>query len=164
VTASLIEAAPATDGIAASVWRAPLSSDQIRSLLPHTWPFIFLDRVTELKPPEKIAGLKNVTVAEPHFAGHFAQQSVMPGALMIETLAQLAGVLLAVGASTDGSGSGRTFLAGVQRMRFRRLVRPGDQLRLKAVRADGSPGLTEFRVEAKVGSEIAVDGLLTIAT
>jgi beta-hydroxyacyl-ACP dehydratase FabZ len=151
-----------------SSFRCPLDSDEIRALLPHDWPFLFLDRVTELRPPDRAAGLKNVAVAEPYFAGHFPHQSVMPGALIIETLAQLGGVLLAVtnmgDGQTQGAPTGRTFLAGVQQMRFRRLVRPGDQLRVRAVREHATPGLTQLRVEAKVGSEVAADGVLLLAT
>ena len=145
----------------------PLDADEIRNLLPHRWPFLYLDRVTELKTPERAAGLKNVAIAEPYFAGHFPGQAIMPGALIIETLAQLGGILLAAtnleGTGGDGGWTGRGFIAGVKNMRFRKPVVPGDQLRLRVSRVHVVAGLAELRAEAKVGTTVVADGVLVLA-
>lgn len=146
-----------------------LGADEIRALLPHSFPFLFLDRVTELEPMVRGRGLKNVSINEPYFAGHFPHESIMPGVLVIETLAQLAGIVLAAPAdSADAPATGspptRCFLAQVGRMRFREPVRPGDQLDLEAVRSGGARGLVEFRVVARVAGKPVVEGSLMLAT
>lgn len=148
----------------------PLSADDIRALLPHSFPFLFLDRVTELEPLVRGRGLKNVSINEPYFAGHFPHESIMPGVLVIETMAQLAGIVLAApvagvdGGDGDTSTPTRCFLAQVGRMRFREPVRPGDQLDLEAVRSGGARGLVEFRVVARVAGKPVVEGSLMLAT
>ena len=144
---------------------APLDADEIRRILPHTWPFLFLDRVTELKAPDRAAGLKNVTIAEPYFAGHFPRQAIMPGVLIVETLAQLGAVLLKADEEKPAEGEEPTggYLAGVKSMRFRRPVGPGDQLRLRVWREHSTTTVVELRAEAKVGSNLVADGVLVLA-
>ena len=166
MTTSLVTP-PASPVRAASTRR--LGADEIRALLPHSFPFLFLDRVTELEPPVRGRGLKNVSINEPYFAGHFPHESIMPGVLVIETMAQLAGIVLA--APTDNTATDenaapptRCFLAQVGRMRFREPVRPGDQLDLEAVRSGGARGLVEFRVVARVAGKSVVEGSLMLAT
>lgn len=150
-----------------------LGCDDIRRLLPHTFPFLFVDRVDELEPLKRARGLKNVSLGEPFFAGHFPHESIMPGVLIVEALAQLAGIVIA-SAVLDGSVGGETdderrrvptrcYLAQVRRMRFRHVVRPGDQLRLEAVRTGFAKGLMEFQVSARVGKPVA-EGSLVVAT
>lgn len=144
-----------------------LGADEIRALLPHSFPFLFLDRVTELEPMVRGRGLKNVSINEPYFAGHFPHESIMPGVLVIETMAQLAGIVLAApadGGDGDASPPTRCFLAQVGRMRFRAPVRPGDQLDIEAVRSGGARGLVEFRVVARVAGKPVVEGSLMLAT
>jgi 3-hydroxyacyl-[acyl-carrier-protein] dehydratase len=142
-----------------------LGSDQIRRLLPHSWPFLFVDRVGELEPGVGGTGIKNVSVSEPYFAGHFPHESIMPGVLIIEALAQLAGVVVAAAAEQTEGGpeTGRAYLAGVRRMRFRQPVRPGDQLELKVKKTGGVAGISEFKGEVKVGPTTVADGSLIIA-
>lgn len=166
MTASL--AAPPSSPIRAGVTRR-LEADEIRALLPHSFPFLFVDRVIELEPMVRARGLKNVSINEPYFAGHFPHESIMPGVLVIETLAQLAGIVLAVptDAAADDEAAApptRCFLAQVGRMRFREPVRPGDQLDMEAVRSGGARGLVEFRVVARVAGKPVVDGSLMLAT
>ena len=144
-----------------------LSADEIRALLPHSWPFLFLDRVTDVSPGQYAVGLKNVSVAEPHFAGHFPHHSVMPGVLIIEALAQLGGILLLLSAADDNAEAGkeppRTLLAGVSRFRFRRPVLPGDQLELRVELERAAGGVVQLRCLAKVANQAVADGALQIA-
>jgi 3-hydroxyacyl-[acyl-carrier-protein] dehydratase len=164
-----LEAAPG----AVPSFRLPIGSDEIRRILPHSWPFLHLDRVTELTAEGRGVGLKNVSVAEPHFAGHFPHESIVPGVLIVESLAQLAGIVVAVapslrvgrGGAAAGRPSGqRAFLAGIKRMRFRHPARPGDQVRLQVTLSAESGAVSEFQAEARVGSWVVANGSLTIAT
>jgi 3-hydroxyacyl-[acyl-carrier-protein] dehydratase len=106
--------------------------NEIASLLPHRYPFQFIDRVLEFEDGRRIVALKNVSINEPFFRGHFPEYPLMPGVLICEALAQ-AGALLGH-RSTNGVRPGHVFLlAGLDRVRFRHLVRPGDQLYLEVV-------------------------------
>jgi 3-hydroxyacyl-[acyl-carrier-protein] dehydratase len=144
-------------------WQVPIEADGIRAILPHRWPFLYLDRVTRLDPGRSGTGLKNVTVSEGHFAGHFPHESVMPGVLVVEAMAQLAGIVSAAGQHST-NGSGRCYLAAVNRFRFRSPVRPGDQLVLDAKASAGGNGLAEFEVEAHVDRQRVAHGRLILAT
>lgn len=144
-----------------------LSADEIRALLPHSWPFLFLDRVLEMEPPQRAVGTKNVSISEPYFAGHFPSASVMPGVLVIESLAQLIGVMLvsAPSAVPVEQMSGDAFmLAEVRRMRFRRPIRPGDCVELHANRTGAAGRVAEYEVRALVDGERAADGSLSVWT
>jgi beta-hydroxyacyl-ACP dehydratase FabZ len=101
--------------------------NEIIQLLPHSYPFLLLDRVLEYEPSKKIIGLKNVTFNEPFFTGHFPQKPIMPGVLIIEAMAQAGGVL-AFKSFPDKKGS--VFFTGIDNARFRKPVIPGDQLKL----------------------------------
>ncbi|MFC5831579.1 3-hydroxyacyl-ACP dehydratase FabZ [Nonomuraea insulae] len=135
-----------------------LSHDQVRELIPHRWPMLLLDRVERVEPGVKGVAIKNVTGTELWFQGHFAERAILPGVVVIEALAQLAGVVFVL------KGASRiSYLAGVKSMRFRRPIVPGDQLLLSAERNAGAPGFAEFRVAARVGGQVAAEGLITIA-
>ena len=97
----------------------------IQRILPHRYPFLLVDRILKLEPDRRVVGLKNVTANEPFFAGHFPGRPVMPGVLIVEALAQTAGVLMG-----EASGLIPMFM-GIDKARFRRPVTPGDQLRLE---------------------------------
>jgi 3-hydroxyacyl-[acyl-carrier-protein] dehydratase len=101
----------------------------IMSLLPHRYPFLLVDRVLEIEPKKRIVALKNVTINEEFFIGHFPQRPVMPGVLIIEAMAQAGGVLLLHDLPADQRKL--VYLATVERARFRRPVVPGDQLRFE---------------------------------
>src|ERR1700690_2311052 len=105
-----------------------LDIDAIREILPHRYPFLLVDRIEELEA-ERVVGIKNVTVNEPYFAGHFPDYPVMPGVLIIEAMAQVAGVLVLSG--IPDRKSKLVLLAGVDGAKFRKPVRPGDQLRME---------------------------------
>jgi 3-hydroxyacyl-[acyl-carrier-protein] dehydratase len=125
--------------------------NEIRRILPHRYPFLLVDRITELDA-ERIVGIKNVTVNEPFFTGHFPQSPVMPGVLIVEAMAQTAGVLF-FKRSPDVLGR-IVYLVSIERARFRKPVVPGDQLRIEMslIRWKGSV--------AKMGGKATVDGVL----
>ncbi len=105
--------------------------DEIMRYLPHRPPFLLIDRILEIKEGESIVALKNVTMNEPFFVGHFPEMPVMPGVLILEALAQAAGVLAYKSTNTLPSDGTLYLFAGIDNARFRRMVKPGDQLRLE---------------------------------
>ena len=104
---------------------------KILELLPHRYPFLMIDRVIELVPDDKVTALKNVTINEPFFQGHFPGQPVMPGVLIIEALAQAGGLLALESGTADNYGK-LIYFMGMDKVRFRKPVVPGDQLILEA--------------------------------
>ena len=130
----------------------PTNTADIREILdsiPHRYPFLLVDRVKSCEPGSHIVALKNVTINEPFFTGHFPQQPVMPGVLIIEALAQAA--LLLGFASTEDDSSGRIcYFLGIDKARFKRAVVPGDQLELHATLLSTRRGIWQFEVEARV--------------
>lgn len=108
--------------------KAPLNINQIQEILPHRYPFLFVDRILELVENKSAVGIKNVTMNEPFFEGHFPGHPVMPGVLIVEAMAQVAGVLMLSKTETRGK---LAYLLGIDNAKFRRAVRPGDQLRFE---------------------------------
>ncbi len=102
----------------------------IQNRLPHRYPFLMVDRILELEPGKRAVALKNVTINEPHFTGHYPGHPIMPGVLIIEALAQVGGLAVLSGETTDSSEV-VPLLTGVDKARFRKPVVPGDQLRLE---------------------------------
>ena len=113
----------------ASDVQLPIDIKGIMEILPHRYPFLLVDRITELEKGKSITGIKNVTMNEPFFQGHFPGEPVMPGVLILEAMAQVGSILACL---SDPEMMGRlAFFAGVDKARFRRVVRPGDQLVLR---------------------------------
>ncbi|MET8050060.1 3-hydroxyacyl-ACP dehydratase FabZ [Streptosporangium sp. NPDC005286] len=135
-----------------------LNNDQIRELIPHRWPMLLLDRVDKVEPGVKGTAIKNVTGTEIWFQGHFPDEAILPGVVVIEAMAQLAGVVFSLTGTSKIS-----YLAAVRSMRFRRRIVPGDQLVLTAERSAGGRGFGEYRVSARVDGNIAAEGIITIA-
>jgi 3-hydroxyacyl-[acyl-carrier-protein] dehydratase len=125
--------------------------DAIRDILPHRYPFLLVDRIEEMDE-ERIVGIKNVTVNEPFFAGHFPDYPVMPGVLITEAMAQVAGVLVL--SSIPDRKSKLVLLAGVDGAKFRKPVRPGDQLRIEMKVIKRKASL------AKMAGTATVDGVV----
>lgn len=100
---------------------------EISSILPHRYPFLLVDKVVELDSDVKAVGIKNVTINEPFFQGHFPDNPVMPGVLIIEALAQVAGIL----AFKSGTAGKAVYFLSIEKAKFRKIVSPGDQLRLE---------------------------------
>ena len=137
--------------------------EEIMRYLPHRYPFLLVDRVTELVAGKSIRGLKNVTMNEPYFIGHFPSYPVMPAVLVIEALAQLASILAwKIAGRAPGDGS-LIFFAGIDDARFRRQVRPGDQLILESEVQRMVRGVGKFAVRAKVDGEIVAEANLMAA-
>jgi len=107
----------------------PMDIKAILDLLPHRYPFIMVDRILEFDRGKTITGLKNVSMGEPFFQGHFPQEPVMPGVLILEGMAQVGAVLAYL--STESIEGKLVFFAGLDKVRFRKVVRPGDQLIFK---------------------------------
>ncbi|MBX3709813.1 MAG: 3-hydroxyacyl-ACP dehydratase FabZ [Gammaproteobacteria bacterium] len=110
---------------------------EILKFLPHRYPFLLIDRVIEITPGESLVALKNVTMNEAFFTGHFPSRPVMPGVLILEAMAQAGGVLAYKSSNTSPDDGTLYYFAGIDNARFRRVVEPGDQLRLevKVIRA-----------------------------
>jgi 3-hydroxyacyl-[acyl-carrier-protein] dehydratase len=125
--------------------------------LPHRYPFLLVDRVLEITPQVSITALKNVTMNEPFFQGHFPDFPVMPGVLIIEALAQTAALLTFSEERPEGS---IYYFAGIDGARFKRPVEPGDQLILEVELDRMKSGIFKFKARAKVGDEIAVEAEL----
>jgi 3-hydroxyacyl-[acyl-carrier-protein] dehydratase len=128
--------------------------------LPHRYPFLLVDRVLEVEEGVRIKALKNVTINEPFFAGHFPSRPVMPGVLMLEALAQAA-ALLAFRSMAEGLGDDTVYyFVGIDGARFKRPVVPGDQLVLEAELTRAKSSIYKFRTRAMVGAELAVEAEL----
>ncbi len=129
---------------------------EIMKILPHSFPFLLVDRVLEMEIPRRIVGLKNVSFNEPFFPGHFPGDPVMPGVLIIEAMAQTAGILAykAMGEEAEGKG---VYLMALKDAKFRRPVLPGDQLilEMEAVRRRGNVWV--FRGRATVSGQVAAE-------
>jgi 3-hydroxyacyl-[acyl-carrier-protein] dehydratase len=137
-----------------------MNSIDIRGILeylPHRYPFLLLDRVLEMVPGERIVAIKNVTINEPFFVGHFPHIPVMPGVLMIEALAQAAGVLSFATMGRRSDDQSVFYFVGIDGARFKRPVGPGDQLRLEIEIVRFSKALSKFRGVATVDGAVAVE-------
>jgi 3-hydroxyacyl-[acyl-carrier-protein] dehydratase len=133
-----------------------LDIQDILERLPHRYPFLLVDRVLECHPGERIRALKNVSVNEPFFPGHFPRHPVMPGVLIIEALAQAAGILCFVTANVIPDDDTRFYFVGIDKARFRKPVVPGDQLTLTAQVERSLRGIWRFSSVALVeGHEVA---------
>lgn len=128
--------------------------EEIRRFLPHRYPFLLIDRVLECVPGETLTAIKNVSVNEPFFNGHFPETPIMPGVLIIEALAQATGLLGFKTMSEEPSDDLLYMLVGVDNVRFKRQVVPGDQLTLKVKVLRRSKVIWKFSCEASVDGEI----------
>ena len=137
-----------------------LNSNQIQEILPHRYPFLLVDRITECEPGKSATGIKCVSANESQFMGHFPQKHVMPGVLIIEALAQTGAVALLAEEKNKGKIA---YFGGIKQARFKRQVIPGDVLTLKCeiISSKGPVGIG--KTEAYVGDQLAVTAELTFA-
>lgn len=137
-----------------------LDINEIMSILPHRFPFLLVDRVLEVVPGQRAVAIKNVSVNEPQFTGHFPERPLMPGVLIVEALAQVGGIVLLQLEEYHGK---LALFAGIDGVRFRRTVQPGDQLIMKAelIKIRGQIG--RVKVEARVGEALVTEGELMFA-
>jgi len=136
---------------------------EILRLLPHRYPIVLVDRVLELEPGRRIAALKNVSVNEPVFMGHFPHYPVMPGVLIIEALAQAAAILSFVTFDKRADKNSVYYFAGIDNARFKRPVGPGDQLRLEVELLREMRGIGKFSARALVDGQVAAEAELLCA-
>lgn len=127
--------------------------NEIREYLPHRYPFLLVDRVLEINPGESIVAIKNVTVNEPFFNGHFPEHPVMPGVLIVEAMAQAAGILGFKTMDKKPQDGSIYYFVGADDLRFKRPVVPGDQLKLEASVISERRGIWKFAVKATVDGD-----------
>ncbi len=139
-----------------------LNSEQIKDLLPHRYPFLLLDKVLDYEAMKSLRALKNVTVNEPFFLGHFPQKAVMPGVLIVEAMAQAAAILGILSKPTAAKEELLYYLVGIDKARFRKPVLPGDQLLLEVQFIGVRRNIWKFSATAQVdGRLVAATELLT---
>jgi beta-hydroxyacyl-ACP dehydratase FabZ len=132
----------------------------IMERLPHRYPLLLLDRVIELEHDVRIVAVKNVTINEEYFQGHFPGLPVMPGVLILEAMAQAGGLMVL---PEDGSAAGKTFyLVGIDNAKFRRTVVPGDQLRVTVTLAKARANFRKLAAKAEVEGQLAAEAELTL--
>ncbi len=131
-----------------------MNIQDVKNYLPHRYPFLLIDRVLEIEIGKSIVAIKNVTYNEPQFTGHFPSQPIMPGVMIVEALAQATGILAfksEVGKPIDGQ---IYMLVGIDKVRFKRMVEPGDQLRLEVEVMVVKRGIWKFKCKASVDGQI----------
>jgi len=138
----------------------PIDIRGIMEYLPHRYPFLLVDRVLELEHGKRIVAIKNVTINEPYFVGHFPHLPVMPGVLMIEALAQAAGILSFETLGRRSDASSVFYFVGIDGARFKRPVVPGDQLRLEVEILRFAKSISKFRGVATVDGAVAAEAEL----
>ncbi len=129
---------------------------EIQELLPHRYPFLLIDKVLDFTPGESLVGIKNITFNEPQFTGHFPQRVIMPGVLILESLAQATGLLAFKSYSDLRSDDALYYLVGIDNARFRRPVEPGDQLKLEVKLVKNKRNMWKFSGRATVDGELVV--------
>jgi 3-hydroxyacyl-[acyl-carrier-protein] dehydratase len=133
--------------------------NEIMSIIPHRYPFLLVDRVTDIKHKESIIGIKNVTANEPQFTGHFPSRPVMPGVLIIEAMAQLSAVLVAK--SMESTADKEVFFMSIDESKFRKVVEPGDTLIMYANIIQNRGPVWKFKARAEVDGKVAAEAVFT---
>lgn len=142
-----------------------LEADAIEAIIPHRYPFLLVDRIVEMEPGKSAVGLKSVTANEWFFQGHFPGKKIMPGVLIVEAMAQVAAVALMQGLIDAGGDTGGKLplFGGIESMRFRKPVVPGDQLRMEFELEKMRGPVGKGRVKATVDGKVAADGTIMFA-
>ena len=130
---------------------------EVLSRLPHRFPMLMIDRVIECDPGKRIVAVKNVSINEPYFPGHFPGIPIMPGVLILEAMAQAAGLLAFSTLGLQADGQSLYYFAGIDRARFKRPVKPGDQLRIEVEATANRLNLWKFTCVAKVDGAVATE-------
>jgi len=130
---------------------------EIKGILPHRYPLLLVDRIVELKPNEKAIGIKNVSVNEPFFQGHFPGYPIMPGVLIVEAMAQVSGIL----AFRSGANGKSTYFMSIEKAKFRKPVVPGDQLRLEVSILQHRNNVWKFSGQAFVSDKVIAEADFT---
>jgi 3-hydroxyacyl-[acyl-carrier-protein] dehydratase len=138
----------------------PIEYSEVLRRIPHRYPFLLVDRAEDYRPHASIVGIKNVTFNEPFFQGHFPENPVMPGVLIVEALGQTGAVLMSKSLNADVTGK-TIFFTGISEARFRQPVRPGDTLRMNVTVLRHRGDVFKFRGEAYVDGKIAAEAEFT---
>lgn len=133
--------------------------NEIMSIIPHRYPFLLIDRITEIELKKSIVGIKNVTANEPQFTGHFPNRPVMPGVLIIEAMAQLSAVLVAK--SMEDTKDKEVFFMSIEETKFRKVVEPGDTIKMHAEIIQNRGTVWKFKAHAEVDGKVAAEGVFT---
>ena len=131
---------------------------RILEMMPHRYPFLMIDRVIDVVPNESAVGIKNVSINENYFQGHFPNKPVMPGVLVIESMAQTAGVLVVRSLGPESEGK-LVYFMSVESARFRRLIVPGDQVHVHVTKLHARRNVWKFKGEAKVDGRLAAEAV-----
>ena len=148
------------DSAARSAVELILDVEEIKRLIPHRYPFLMVDRLTDIVPGERAVGIKNVTINEPFCQGHFPNQPIMPGVLIVEALAQTAGALVAHSLGARDKGKTVYFMS-IEDARFRKPVVPGDTVRLYVEKKQMRGNVWRFAGTAKVGEAVVAESTFT---
>ena len=140
-----------------------MTIEEIREYLPHRFPFLLIDRVLQFEKDRRIVALKNVSMNEPFFPGHFPHYAVMPGVLIVEAMAQAAAVLSLKSLGHRNDGKWVYYFVGIDGARFKRPVTPGDQLMIEVVAGPVRRGIAKFTAVARVGDAVAAEAELLCA-
>ncbi len=155
-----------------------IEAQMISKLLPHKYPFLLLDRVIKLEPGKSAVGIKNVTINEPYFTGHFPGEPIVPGVLLVESLAQLTAIMYSTGHFPEttnweclenenidftGIASKVGYLVDIKNVKFKQIVRPGDTLELRVYKKVQFQNLSQIKVEAYVDGNNVVDGIISVS-
>lgn len=141
----------------------PFGYDTIKQYLPHRYPFMLIDRVTAVSPKQWITGIKNVSINEELFNGHFPDRPIMPGVLMVEAMAQLSGILGFVSENQTSEDGYLYLFAGVDKVRWKKLVTPGDQLVIRSQTIMNKRDIYKFACTAHVDGKLACSSEIMIA-
>ncbi|NIR48650.1 3-hydroxyacyl-ACP dehydratase FabZ [candidate division KSB1 bacterium] len=133
----------------------------LQKFLPHRYPFLLVDRILELKPKERVVGIKNVTINEPYFVGHFPGHPIMPGVLIVEAMAQTGGILLLD--NQEKPGEKLVYFTGMDKVKFRQPVHPGDQLRFEMEMIKFRQSICKMQGKAFVEDRLVCEAELSAA-
>ena len=132
---------------------------RIMELIPHRYPLLLVDRILEYEPFESAVGLKNVTMNEPHFTGHFPQRPIMPGVLIIEAMAQVSGILVVQSMGPEAEGK-LVYFMSIDEAKFRKPVEPGDALHIHVAKMQNRRNIWKYQCEAKVDGQVVAEAIV----
>jgi 3-hydroxyacyl-[acyl-carrier-protein] dehydratase len=137
-----------------------INIEEIMTKIPHRYPFLLIDRVIDVIPDQSAIGIKNVTINEPHFTGHFPNKPVMPGVLIIEAMAQTSAVLVCK--TLKGQADNKlVYFMSIEEAKFRKIVSPGDQLFLHVTKSRNRGNVWKFTAEAKVDGAVVAEAIFS---